>query len=316
MSAVAHAKSDGGERVLAGLSIAIFGNLLFATSDAIVKTLTQHYSVFQIIVIQSMFAMIPIGVMLGRTGGFRVLRVRRPKLVLLRAVFAGCGTICGVYSFSKLPLAESYSIFFSTPLMVTVLSIPLLGERVGLHRWAAVVMGLIGVLIMVRPGFETLHPGHLAALFAAIIGAFTVLLMRRIAREEQHAVLVIAIILGMILVNLPGAALTFRMPSGNDMLLFACAGLFMGSAQFFVVRALALAPASLVAPMQYSMMLWAILYGYFLFGTVVDPLVVVGALVVVGSGLYIMHRERARGRAKAEAPGQPWNPDLPDTADL
>jgi len=90
------------------------------------------------------------------------------------------------------------------------------------------------------------------------------------------------------------------------MTLFAGAGLMMGSAQFLVVKALSMAPASVVAPMQYSMMLWAILYGYLLFGTHVDPLVVVGAVIVIASGLYIMHRERRRARPKAAVEAEPW----------
>ncbi|MBN8998689.1 MAG: DMT family transporter [Rhizobiales bacterium] len=309
MTITAHAPHDAGERVVAGLAIALLANLTFATSDAIVKTLTVNYSVFQIIVTQALFALVPIGVMLARSGGAHTMRVRHPWLVLLRGLTAGTGTVFGFYSFSMLPLAETYSIFFSTPIMVTLLSIPILGERVGIHRWTAVVIGLIGVLIMVRPGFETLHLGHAAALMGAIIGAFTVLLMRRIAREEQHSVMVMAVVLGLIVVGLPGAIVTFRMPSLQDLTLFACGGLLMGSAQFLVVRALTLAPASLVAPMQYSMMLWAILYGYLLFGTRVDPLMIAGATVVIGSGVYIMQRERRRGRSKTTAPSQAWVQD-------
>lgn len=309
MTVVAHVPGDSSERIVAGLSLALVANLMFATSDAIVKTLTADYSVFQIIVTQALFALLPIAVMLVRGGGLTVLRVRHPWLVLLRGAFAGTGTIFGFFSFSKLPLAETYSIFFSTPIMVTLLSIPILGEKVGLHRWTAVLCGLVGVLIMVRPGFETLHPGHAAALMAAVIGAFTVLVMRRIAREEQHAVMVIAVVLGLILVSLPMAIATFRTPSLHDLTLFACGGLLMGSAQFLVVRALSFAPASLVAPMQYSMMLWAILYGYLLFNTTVDPLVIVGALVVISSGVYIMQRERRRGRSKTTPPTQSWAAD-------
>jgi len=308
MSAVVHAPNETGERVLGGIAIALVGNLMFATSDATVKVLTAHYSVFQIVVTQALFALIPIAIMLARSGGLRTLRVRHPRLIVLRGLLAGTGTVFGFFSFSKLPLAETYSIFFSTPMMVTLLSIPLLGERVGRHRMAAVIVGLIGVIVMVRPGFETLHLGHAAALAAAVIGAFTVLVMRKIAREEQHSVMVLAVVLGLVVVSLPGMIATFQMPTLHDMTLFACAGLLMGSAQFLIVRALSLAPASVISPMQYSMMLWAVVYGYMLFGTTVDPLVALGASIVVGSGLYIMQRERRRGRIKAElAQQQSWN---------
>lgn len=302
MSAIAQVpRVDQAERVLLGLALSLCGNLMFATSDAIVKILSSDYSVFQLVVTQASFALIPLLVMTLRSGGLAQIRVLHPKLLLLRALLAGTGTIFGFFSFSQLPLAETYSIFFCTPILVTMLSIPILGERVGLHRWAAVIVGLLGVLVMVRPGFETLHIGHAAALMAAIIGAFTALVMRRLAREESHTVMVLAVICGLVGVSLPGMIMTFRLPTAHDMALFACGGLLMGSGQFFVVRALSMAPASVVAPMQYSMMLWAIVYGFILFGTVVDPWVVAGALIVIGSGLYIMHRERRRSRAQRAA---------------
>ncbi|MCX5496912.1 DMT family transporter [Kaistia dalseonensis] len=297
MTAIAQAPSgDQAERILLGLSVSLVGNLMFATSDAIVKTLSGRYSVFQLVVTQAVFALVPLIIMVIRDGDWRQIRVQHPRLVFLRGLLAGTGTVFGFFAFSQLPLAETYSIFFCTPILVTILSIPILGERVGLHRWGAVILGLVGVIVMVRPGFATLHLGHAAALMASIIGAFTVLVMRRIAREERHAVMVMAVITGLIVVGLPGMIMTFRLPSPQDMLLFACGGLLMGSGQFFVVRSLSLAPASVIAPMQYSMMIWAIIYGLLLFGTAVDPFVVFGAMIVISSGLYIMHRERKRSR--------------------
>lgn len=296
MTAILPATNEQAERVVAGILIALSGNIMFATSDAIVKLLTARYSVFQIIVSQAVFALIPLTVMVLRKGSFLRLRVHHPRLVLARAVLAGTATVFGFYSFSQLPLAESYSIAFCTPLFVTLLSIPILGEKVGLHRWGAVLVGFVGIIVMVRPGFETLHAGHAAALVGACLGAFTVLVMRRIAREEAHAVMVLAVVAGLIVVSLPGMILTFRMPTLPDMALFACTGLLMGSAQFFVAKSLSLAPASVIAPMQYSMILWAILYGALLFGTAVAPVMILGAAIVIASGLYIMHRERRRAR--------------------
>ncbi|BCP54173.1 membrane protein [Kaistia sp. 32K] len=298
MTAVLPVSNDQTERVVAGILIALSGNIMFATSDAIVKLLTARYSVFQIIVSQALFALIPLTVIILRKGGFRSLRVRHPRLVVLRGVLAGTATVFGFYSFSQLPLAESYSIAFCTPLFVTLLSIPILGEKVGLHRWGAVLAGFVGILVMVRPGFATLHVGHAAALIGAGLGAFTVLVLRRIAREEMRAVMVLAVVTGLIVVSLPGMFLTFRMPTLPDMALFACTGLLMGSAQFFIAKSLSLAPASVIAPMQYSMILWAIIYGALLFGTRVDPIMVVGATIVIASGLYIMHRERRRGHRR------------------
>jgi len=186
MTAILPAANEQTERVVAGILIALSGNIMFATSDAIVKLLTARYSVFQIIVSQALFALVPLTVMVLRSDNFRNLRVHHPRLVLARAALAGTATVFGFYSFSQLPLAESYSIAFCTPLFVTLLSIPILGEKVGLHRWGAVLVGFIGILVMVRPGFATLHAGHAAALIGAGLGAFTVLVMRRIARHASR----------------------------------------------------------------------------------------------------------------------------------
>lgn len=288
---------DDGERVLAGISLALAGNLAFASADAIVKLLSAHYSVFQLAFMQASFATIPLMVLVMKHGGPGRLRVRHPRLVLLRGLLAGFGGTCGVYAYSQLPLADSYAIAFSTPLIVTLLSIPILGEKVGVHRWGAVVVGLVGVLIMVRPGFAAVGPGHGAMFIAAVNGAFVVLLMRKIARLEQPAVMVTAAVGGQVLVNIPGMIWTFQMPALTDLGLAALGGLAMGSAQFLIVRGLSLAPASAVAPMQYSMMLWAVIYGAVLFATPVEPILLAGASIVIGSGLYIMHRERRRGRS-------------------
>ena len=303
MTAVMDLRQGEAERSLLGLAAALTGNFMFASSDAIVKVLSAHYSVFQLIVTQASFALIPIFGMILYEGGFAGMRVKNPKLILLRGLLAGTGTIFGFFSFSQLPLAETYSIFFCTPILVTILSVPILGEKVGIHRWVAVLVGLVGIIVMVRPGFVSLHLGHAAAMVSAITGAFTVLLMRRIAREEHPAVMVIAVVTGLITVSLPGMIWTFRMPTLHDLTLFATGGMLIGVGQFLIVRSLKLAPASVVAPMQYSMMIWALSYGYLLFGTSIDPLVVTGAAIVVASGLYIMQRERLRSRRAPQFSG-------------
>lgn len=282
------------ERVLGGAFLALIGNLIFSSSDAIVKLLTARYTVFEIIVFQASFALIPILVMTMRTGGLTRLRVNRPKLVVFRGLLGGIGTIFGFLSFSQLPLAETYSIAFCAPLLVTILSLPLLGERVGLHRWIAVGIGLAGILVMARPGFHQLHFGHFGAFLSAVTNACVIILMRRLARQEHHSVIVFAVIAGLIIVNLPGMLLTFRAPGLLDIAMFAATGILMGSAQFFIVKALSLAPAAVVAPMQYSQMIWALIYGALLFGSHVDPFVLAGAAIIIGSGLYIMRRERMR----------------------
>jgi drug/metabolite transporter (DMT)-like permease len=300
-SITAPALPAGGSAAL-GLGFSMLAYFLFASSDAIVKLLVQRYSVFQLIPFQVCFALIPVlGTMLA-TGGLRAPRRKNLRLLAVRALLAGVGTVIGIYAFSQLPMADVYAIAFCTPLLVTLLSIPILGERVGLRRWSAVVVGFVGVLVMVRPGFTTLAMGHLAALATAFTGAGTVLLMRHLRGAESPSVMVASVMVGLLTVSLPVLPFVFLMPTASDLALSAASGLMMGCAQFCILRALSLASAATVAPMQYSMMVWAVVYGLVVFGQPVSPFVLAGAAIVVLSSLYTMNRERTLARmARASA---------------
>lgn len=279
-----------------GLLFGLLAYFLFASSDAIVKLLMQRYSVFQVMIFQVCFALVPVlGTMLA-TGGLQRPKRRNLPLLSLRALLAGGGTLLGLYAFSRLPMADVYALAFCTPMIVTLLSIPLLGERVGPRRWAAVLAGFAGVLIMVRPGFTTLTLGHLAALGTAFTGAGTVLIMRHLRGAESPSTMVATVMVGLIGVSLPALPFVFIPPSASDLALSAASGLMMGCAQFCILRALSLASAATVAPSQYSMMVWAVVYGLVVFGTPVSGSVLLGAAVVVASSLYTMNRERTLAR--------------------
>jgi drug/metabolite transporter (DMT)-like permease len=238
--------------------------------------------------------------MLRREGTLSHLRIRHPVLVFLRGFLAAIGTICGFYAFSVLPLADVYAISFCAPLVVTLASIPLLGEQVGIRRFAAVLTGFIGILVMVRPGFVELSLGHLAAFCCVFTSAGVILIMRRIGREEDRGVMVAAVMTGLIAVSAPTLLVVGRIPHWHDVGLAALAGLFMVSAQFVALEALRRAPIASVAPMQYTMLVWALVYGVLIFGDPVRPHVLAGAAIVIASSLYIMHRERVRARMRVE----------------
>jgi drug/metabolite transporter (DMT)-like permease len=284
----------GESNPLQGVLLAAVAFFLFASTDAIIKTLTGHYSIFQIASMQVTFACIPLAVMLIREGGWVGLRPVHPRLVALRGFLAGIGTIFGYYAFSTLPLAEVYAIAFGVPIVVTILSIPVLKEQVGAHRWSAVLIGFVGILVMVRPGSTELSLGHLAAVAAMLNGAVITLILRKIAGVEHAPALVSSVVLGMLLVSLPGAVLVFRTPELPHLALLAASGLLMGTAQFVMLQAFRRAPAASVAPMQYTMMVWALLYGVVIFGDSLRANLLLGAAIVMASSLYIMHRERVR----------------------
>jgi drug/metabolite transporter (DMT)-like permease len=283
-----------------GVAIAVVGNFMFTTSDAIVKTLSARYSIFQIIAMQVAFACIPLFIMLRREGTLAHLRVRHPVLVFLRGFMAGLGTLLGFYAFSVLPLADVYSIAFCAPLVVTLASIPILGEQVGIRRFAAVFVGFLGVLVMVQPGYVELSLGHLAAFGSVFTSATVLLIVRRIGREEDRGVMVSAVMLGLLAASVPPLVFVGQVPLWRDVGLVACSGLIMGSAQFVNLEALRRAPIASVAPMQYTMLIWALIYGTVIFGDPVRTNVLLGAAIVIACSLYIMHRERVRARMKVE----------------
>ena len=294
------AASPRPRRSAKGVLLALLGFFLFATSDAVVKLLTARYSVLQLIPVHVAFAALPLLVSTVRAGDLGVLRPRHPGLVALRGLLAGAGTVLNFYAFSTLPLADVYAIIFGVPVVVAVLAVPVLGERADPHRWAAVLAGFAGVLVMVRPWAEALSLGHLAALASVFTGACVTLILRRIGREERGAAVVLAVVLGLLAVSLPAAALqAARPPALADVGLLAVSGTLMGTAQFVMLHAFRAAPASSVAPMQYTMMVWALLYGLLLFGDPARAHVLAGAGIVVASSLYLMHRERRRATADA-----------------
>ena len=279
-----------------GIAFAALAFLAYATSDAIVKLLASRYPVAEIIVLHAGFALIVVAGMVLREGGLAGLWPRRPLLVALRGLLAGVGTIFTYHAFQRLPLADVYAIGFATPILVTVLSVPLLGETVGLHRWGAVIVGFAGILVMVRPGFVQPSIGHLMALCGALCGAGVIIILRQIGGRERAGTLVLSVLTGLLAVSLPVVAVDYNPMVAADLALVAAAAAVMALGQFSIVRALRLAPAAVVAPVQYTMMPWAIVYGLLLFGTVVHLLVVVGAAIVIASSLYTLHRERRRGR--------------------
>jgi drug/metabolite transporter (DMT)-like permease len=283
-------------RPIRGVLLALLGFFLFASSDAVVKTLAGRYSIFQLIPVHVAFGAVPVAISVARSGGLRALLPRHPRLVALRGLLAGVGTILNFFAFSTLPLADVYAIIFGVPIVVAVLAVPVLGERAGAHRWAAVLVGFAGILVMVRPGSGDLSLGHLAALASVLTGAGVTLILRRIGREERGATVVLAVVLGLLVVSLPVALLRqLPPPAPADIALLAASGSLMGVAQLVMLHAFRAAPASSVAPMQYTMMVWALLYGVLLFGDPVRTPVLLGAGIVVASSLYLLHRERLDG---------------------
>lgn len=271
------------------LALVAFG--IFATHDVIVKTLGADYSPFQIVFFSVLLGFPLVTIMLMRDATDGNLRPRHPWWTALRT---GASVVTGVsafYAFSALPLAQTYAILFAAPLLITVLAIPVLGERVGPRRWGAVIVGLAGVLIVLRPGGTDLGLGHAAALVAAVGSATASIIVRKIGHEERSVVLLLYPMMANFVVMAMLMPFVYRpMPVEHlgGLALMAAMGFV---AMLLVILAYRNAEAAVVAPMQYSQILWATLYGFVFFGEVVDGATVLGAGVIIGSGLYILFRE-------------------------
>lgn len=279
-------------RPLTGVLFAILGFFLFASCDAITKILTARYPIFQIIPTQVSFAALPVVAAMLWRGRWSVIRPVHPRLVAARGLLAGIGSIGGTYGFATLPMADVYAIAFCVPILVTLLSIPVLGEKVGIHRWSAVLIGFVGIIVMIRPGSTALSLGHAGVFLGACCGAVITLILRKIAGQERSPALVLAVVLGLFVVTAPVGVFVARTPSWQDLGLFAASGLIMGAAQFVMLQAFRRAAVASVAPMQYTMMVWALLYGLVIFGDHARSNVLAGAAIVAVSSLYILHRER------------------------
>ena len=199
-----------------------------------------------------------------------------------------------------LPLAEAVAVSFTEPLFITALSGPLLGEAVGVRRWAAVIIGFVGALIMVRPGTEAFRPEALLVLTAAFAYALAMVLTRRLTRTETDVALVTYTTLIAGLASLPFASLVWQAPGSGDLGLFALVGIAGGSAAYLLVIAYRNAPAAVVAPFDYTSLIWASVFGWMLWREAPEPAVWVGAAIVAAAGVYITRREMALGRSARE----------------
>ena len=273
------------------LSLAAFG--IYASNDVIVKYLGSNaqYHPFQIIFFSGLmaFPLMTILMMSDRSDGN--LRPKMPGWTLLRAVLTVMNGLTGFYAFSVLPLSEAYPIFFAMPMLVTLFAIPLLGEKVGLHRGLAVVVGLLGVMVVVRPGSATFGLGHLAALAAATLGAVNSVLVRKTGHAERSAVIMLYPMIANFVVA--GIALPFvykPMPITHLGLVAAMAALGL-TASMLAIAAYRRAPAVIVAPMQYSQIIWATVYGSLIFHESHDLMTAIGTVIIIASGIYIVLRE-------------------------
>ena len=281
-----------------GVAFALAGFAVFSIHDAVIKALGSDYAPFQILFFSVLLSFPFATLMLMRDRDPGTLRPVNPGWVAVRTVAGTLTAGAAFYSFSVLPLAQVYAFIFAAPLLITVLSIPVLGERVGIHRWIAVLLGLTGVLIVLRPGAEPLTAGHIAGLVAAAGSATVSVITRRIGAQERAAVLMLYPM--MTNVVLMGAILPFvykPLPLEHFGLL-ALLSLLGFTGGLCVIAAYRNGDAAAIAPMQYSQIIWGALLGFFFFMETPDRNTAIGASVIILSGIYVVIRESMSGRSE------------------
>ncbi|HLJ18886.1 MAG TPA: DMT family transporter [Stellaceae bacterium] len=255
------------------------------------KLLSNDYPAVELTFLRCLFGFVPVLFVVRGGGGVRSLHTNRPGRHVVRAAFWSGSFLLSFLSLKFLPLAEAVSLSFLAPIFMTALSVPMLGERVGIHRWSAVIVGFVGVLFMTRPNGEFLQLGTIFGIGSALCSALGALSVRQLSRTETTAAItcymhVFAAL--MLAVALPFAWTT---PTWQASLMIVAIGLLGGTGQYLSTRSLGCAPAAVLAPFNYSQIIWAVILGYVIWGDLPDLSLAVGVALVIASGIYICIRE-------------------------
>ncbi|MGV2099777.1 MULTISPECIES: DMT family transporter [unclassified Rhizobium] len=296
------ATAAAGNVIMTGIVFMLIGDMLFALNDAMGKWLVASFAVGQVLVIRSVGAFIVLGPMIARQGPGALFRVERKPLHLMRVLMTTCDVGLFYAAVAYLPLADVMTFYMAGPIYVAALSHFFLGEKIGWRRWLAVFVGFVGVIIALRPSSAMLSLPSLFGLAGSLSFALT-LVMNRYLRSTSDTTLVTwqtlaALATGIAVVLLTGDWRQASMIDWGGMLLL---GVVATCAHLLITRALKLAPASLLAPLQYTLLLWAIVLGYVFFSDVPDAQIIVGAVIIVFAGLFIFHRKNLKETVPEEA---------------
>ena len=268
----------------------------FSLMDVCLKLLSPHYPAMQVAALRGLTSLPLVLVWIMATGGLKRIQTRRWRLHLLRGVLAVVMMFAFVFALRDLPLAETYSLFFVAPLLVTALAVPLLGERVGWRRWLAILIGLSGVLVVLRPDTSRMfNLGSIAVLVAAIAYAISAITVRVLGRTESTQAMVFWMIV-LLSVFATAAAwsewVAIQVADWPVLLGLAISGVL---GQYAITEAFKHSDASVVAPFDYTALIWGITFDALIWNTVPDRMMLVGAVIIIGSGLYLIRREQAPG---------------------
>lgn len=278
---------------LRAILLAVGATVLFSSSDTIAKYLSGGLPIIEFIWIRYVVFLLMALCLVGQAPS-RSVRPRNPGLQVIRGLCVAGSSVLFVYGVRQMTMAQATTISFLSPLLVTILSIPLLGERVGPRRWAAVAAGILGMLVVVRPGLSGFQPAALFGVASSSCWALALIITRKISGSDTPQTTVLwsaGIGTAVLTVMLPFAV---AWPTLKQLGLALLMGVVASGGQWLVILAHRLAPASLLAPFFYSQLLWSAGLGFLVFTNLLDQWTLVGAGIIIASGLYTAHRERVR----------------------
>lgn len=278
-----------------GIAYALCALFLFSLMAAMAKHFSNDYSIFEIGFFRFFFALIPLVPLISRDGGLEVFRTQRPLGHLWRAVVGLVSLILYFYSIKYLPLSDAVAISFTNPIFIALLSILILKEKVGIHRWGAIVAGFVGVIFIAKPDGLKISEGVIFGLGSAMFYALAMVSLRTLGKTEKVLTTTTYFtVLASLMLAVPTGMTWVAPKSFVDFILFIACGICAGIGQLLLTKAYQLTPPSIISPFNYSAILWATLIGILFWGHIPDTSVLIGTGIVIASGLYIIHRERVK----------------------
>jgi drug/metabolite transporter (DMT)-like permease len=282
---------SSGDDLLRGVIFMVLGMAVLNAMDAVSKLLTDDFSGIQVAWARYTFHFVPLVLFVGPARVRRMLRAVNLWAQILRSTSLAVSAVFIILAFSQMPLADAIAVSFVAPLMIVALSVHVLGERVGIHRWVAVVIGFVGMLILVWPSGEVFEAGTLFALAAAVFWAIGMIMTRQVRDDDPWSTLFFTALVGTVLISL-AVPYFWRTPSITAWAMMLAMGLLGGIAHTMIIFAFRSASASILAPYNYTLLVWATFYGWVLFDELPNLRTTIGAAVIVAAGLYVWYRER------------------------
>ena len=273
----------------------VAGGLLFVAVTVLVRHLGTDMPAVQAAFIRYSIGLVLVLPLLWRMR-WRGVRPGSFKLYFYRGIVHGAGVMLWFFAMARIPLAEVTAIGFSTPVFTALGAILIFHEKVRLRRMLAILAGFVGTLVILRPGFQTIETGSLAQLIAAFCFAGSFLLAKRMTRSENSGDILVMLTIFCTLALLPGAIYYWREPTWIEVGWLALVAVFATTGHYALTRAIAYAPLTVTQPLSFLQLVWAIVFGYWLFDEVPDTWVIAGALMIVGAISYLTHREAVAAR--------------------